>query len=186
MRLTVKPHQAFFAIRHQQRGPSTPPASCRCASPQPPRLSSAFFGRRRAASPRTLPHSPGRLAWLRSGLTPELPSIRVGPATVPSTYYRIRPWRPARRRQEPTHRTNGAFTGSPGGTTAALTDLTYLPRLRRRRPLSPLRIACDLIRLHASRHPGRPSVPPRRRVDPQTPILLQRPLRQFATLQVTP
>src|SRR5271167_2164601 len=39
---------------------------------------------------------------------------------APSTVYA--PGRPARHKQEPTHRTNGAFTGSPGGTTAALSD----------------------------------------------------------------
>jgi len=59
---------------------------------------------------------------LGPGARPERPSIRGGPTPVPSTLYRIRSGRPARRNGEPTHRTNGAFTGSPGGTTAALTD----------------------------------------------------------------
>src|SRR5262249_39687892 len=54
------------------------------------------------------------------GARPEQPSIRVGPATAPNTFYRVRVERPARPQQELTHRTNGAFTGSPGGTTAAL------------------------------------------------------------------
>src|SRR5438045_192712 len=60
---------------------------------------------------------------LGPGARPERPSIRVGPATIPSTFYRIRIERPARQHQELTHRTNGAFAGSPGGTTAALSDL---------------------------------------------------------------
>ena len=47
-----------------------------------------------------------------------------GPATLPSTCYRVRVERPARPYQELTPRTNGAFAGSPGGTTAALTDHT--------------------------------------------------------------
>src|SRR5262249_42034438 len=57
------------------------------------------------------------------GARPERPSIRGGPATVPSTLYRIRLGRPARQEGEPTPRTNGALAGSPGGTAAALTDL---------------------------------------------------------------
>src|SRR5262249_20099247 len=45
-----------------------------------------------------------------------------GTSHGPSTSYRVRLERPARPQCEPTHRTNGASTGSPGGTTAARTD----------------------------------------------------------------
>src|SRR5262249_45362672 len=62
---------------------------------------------------------------LGSGARPERPSIRGRPATLSSTFYRVPVARPARHQQGPTHRTNGAFTGSPGGTTAAPTDLAY-------------------------------------------------------------
>src|SRR5262249_30445933 len=61
---------------------------------------------------------------LGPGLTPGLPSIRGGPAAVPGTCYRVRLRRSARLLREPTHRTNGARPGSPGGRTAALPDLT--------------------------------------------------------------
>src|SRR5262249_37958500 len=60
---------------------------------------------------------------LGPGARPERPSLRGEPPTVPSTLYRIRRERPARLKQELTPRTNGAFTGSPGGTAAALSDL---------------------------------------------------------------
>src|SRR5262245_13360544 len=148
MRLVVKPHPAFFLRCSWWRGPSTPPASYRFAGAFRPRSSPAFFPRRR--SPLALPggerrrgknarpHT-GRTPRLAAGTclgsagvtavpapSPGLPSIRGGPATVPSTCYRIRLRRPARPNREPTHRTNGAFAGSPGGTAAALTDLPYL------------------------------------------------------------
>lgn len=95
-------------------------------------------GRREKNAPRLRPGAPSAVRGfpkrLRSagvrlgpGARPERPSIRVGPATAPSTWYRIRLERPARQQQEPTHRTNGAFTGSPGGTTAALPDLAWPP-----------------------------------------------------------
>jgi len=47
------------------------------------------------------------------GTGPERPSIRVEPATVPCTLYRMRSERPARQRRETIHRTNGAFPGHP-------------------------------------------------------------------------
>src|SRR5262245_35586193 len=116
MSMAVKPLQAFFWAARTNHAAGFVPLSQRF--PAPP----------------LHPHA-ARWAWwrwrkqLRSagvhlgpGTRPERPSIRVEPATVPSTFHRIRVERPARHGQEPTHRTNGAFTGSPGGTTAALAD----------------------------------------------------------------
>ncbi len=156
MRLTVKPRQAFFRFHPRRREPSTPLASGRLLATSSPLPSSAFFRRRRspltpccgraAAAKECFPHptrarSPRHrqlhlVGWrgFGPGATPGLPSIRVGPATVPGTFYRIRPRASGTPKQEPTRRTNGAFTGSPGGTTAALSDpasttaATALPR----------------------------------------------------------
>jgi hypothetical protein len=145
MSVAVKPHQAFFLAARTDyaaglvptpfasllsSGPSFPAA----ALPQP----RVKGGRRRGKkAPRDHPHAarwavrpwPKRFrsagVLLGPGARPERPSIRVGPAAAPSTCYRLRVERPARHKREPTHRTNGAFAGSPGGTTAALSDLAW-------------------------------------------------------------
>src|SRR5262249_40318294 len=64
------------------------------------------------------------VGWRGSGpgAAPGPPSIRVGPATAPSTLYRIRPWRPARQRRSPPIEQTVTLGGSPGGRTAAPTD----------------------------------------------------------------
>src|SRR5262245_36110619 len=55
---------------------------------------------------------------------------------VPSFRVPVRLGRPAHRNQEPTPRTHGAFPGSPGGTTAARSDLACAT------PASDLNLRC--------------------------------------------
>src|SRR5262249_51701295 len=121
MRMAVKPHQAFFLAAQTDHAAGLVPV---------PRRVPALF-------PSLRPHAVRLAVWpggtpppsagvrLGPGARPERPSIRVRPATAPSTLYRIRLERPARLEPEPTHRTNGAFAGTPGGTTAALSDSAF-------------------------------------------------------------
>ncbi len=142
MRLTVKPHQASFSLCPGRRAPSTPPASCRSLTASPPLSAQHSFSaaalpsRERGESgggermlPHTRNHHRGTGHILRSaGVSRsrhERPDYRLSVwdrprSQAPATVYAH--WRPARHKQEPTHRTNGAFAGSPGGTTAALSD----------------------------------------------------------------
>src|SRR5262249_7995093 len=118
---------------------------------------------------------------------PERPSIRGGPATVPSTCYRIRVERPARHKQEPIHRTNGAWAGHPAAERWLLpTPLAPPPPAP---PPPPLLPASCLPRPAppASHQPrGGLGVPPRRRIHQQAPILLLGPFGPLAALQQTP
>jgi hypothetical protein len=142
MRMVVKPHQAFFSPARTDHASGLVPLSRRLPAllpsilwpPPSPHLRLGEGGGQRmlllfttlGALCRAARRQHLRSAGVRlgPGARPEQPSIRGGPATAPSTYYRIRLERPARLRQEPTQRTNGAFAASPGGTTAALSDLT--------------------------------------------------------------
>src|SRR5262245_48769384 len=159
MSVAVKSHQAFFlAARTDHAAGLVPtPRSLPCCLPEhsfAAALPSPVAGgeRRRKNAPRLPPNAShgAVLRWctrlpsagvrLGPGARPERPSIRVGPATAPNTCYRVRVERPARQSQEPTHRTNGAFTGSPGGTTAALSDLAFAT------PAAGIRLPQSLVR----------------------------------------
>ena len=217
MRLVVKPLQAFFPLRPRRRGPSTPPGclpvagSCRSLAASLPRSAPAFFLRRRspltpcwgrAAAEKECsltrgpllcgtgekPRSAGVITV--QARTPGLPSIRVGPATLPSTCYLIRPLASGTPHREPTHRTNGAFAGSPGGITAALSDLSPPPSdggyvrhqflLDRSCRSQQLAVPQTTTTAAAAAF----GVTPRRRIHAQTPVLLLGPLWQLALLQV--
>src|SRR5262249_9937711 len=145
--------------------------------------------------PALRPRHVSPVGWrvLGPGTTPGLPSIRAGPATAPSTLYRVRPWRPARLHRGPTHRTNGA-----------------LPRLTRRqtggslRPhgASPLR-RCGALGLPGEslvspfdprltppppapgRHAAVPSSPPSGASPSPTPLAATRPAPGSATARST-
>lgn len=125
MRLFVKPHQPFFRSAGCRRGRSTPAASCcfstasvlscqRILFPPPPRPSpNVGVGRRRKKNALfDATHAACLLVCggersavgrrvLGPGGTPGRPSIRVEPAKVPSTCYRVRPWRSARLGESP-------------------------------------------------------------------------------------
>jgi hypothetical protein len=208
MRLRVKPHQAFFWAARTDHAAGLLPMSRALPGSLPEHSFAAALpspqvggGRRRKNAPRLHPHAAhgARRRWRRPlpsvgvlsgpGARPEQPSIRVGPATVPSTFYRVRRERPARQQQEPTHRTNGALSGSPGGTTAALSDFASSTATAAAPRLCPLiRPLLFFIPAHALplRRRGRLGVPPRRRADPQTPVLLLGPCWHLPPFDVTP
>jgi hypothetical protein len=149
MSMAVKPHQAFFWPARTDHAAGLVPVPARLPALLPsifarrrPPLTPGGGGRRRAKMLLRFVHT--RLAWrcgrgesdsgrlacsavrapgpddrLSVGSQPRLPA--------PSTVY-AQGVRHAEI-EEPTHRTNGAFAGSPGGTSAALSDLA--PRLPR-------------------------------------------------------
>jgi hypothetical protein len=142
MRFPVKPRPAFSRLRLGRRGPSTPPASCRRARTSLPLSCTAFFprrrpplthgggGRRRGKNARwSCGHATGLPLSLRVGrrVWGPGPDARAtvypcGTPSAPSTCYRVRLQACGTPKHEPTHRTNGALAGSPGGTTAARPD----------------------------------------------------------------
>src|SRR5262249_49326114 len=182
MRTAVKPPQAFFLAARTNRAAGLVPIFARgpalfhsMLSPRRrPPPAGVRGGRRRGESmlrcaidarPSVGPvvaNSFGSVGVLGGpGTAPGRPSIRGGPAKIPSTFYRVRPWRPARHLPEPTHRTNGALTGSPGGTTAALSDLAYPPAAIAATSYSPSKIGA--LRCTSGR-----------RLRPSRPLLLSR------------
>ena len=182
MSVAVKPHQAFFRAART--------AHAAGFVPLPRRVLALRLRSHRRAGPGGGGTSPSRSAGVRlgPGARPEQPSIRVEPAMVPSTSYRVRLERPARLKQGPTHRTNGAFAGSPSGTTAALADLacSTLTAAATTPPFSPVLVppSTRTRALHGhGRHLG---APPRRRTHAQPPVLLRGPFRHLPLVHVPP
>ncbi len=200
--------QAASGVFSRWRRPSTPAASCRCRR-VPAAVFRSILSAAARPSPNVGPAAAERmlLLWptrarLRlpchrpacragQGARPRQPSIRGEPATVPSTSYRVRPGRPARQGESPpiertvpvqdTRRQNGGslrlgIRCSSGGPPALLLCGSPLTAAFLGRASSGHRGCC-----------GRSlGVPPGRRIDQQTPVLLRRSLGQFALLHIAP
>src|SRR5262245_25000178 len=97
MRLTVKPHQAFFISSSAAR-PSPAAGLLATLLPRPAALCPGLLSPTRGAPRRSAVAQAILVGGVRlgPGARPERPSIRVGPATAPSTLYRVRVERPAR------------------------------------------------------------------------------------------
>src|SRR5262249_23057901 len=153
-----------------------------------PLSSTAFFSRRRAprCGPDTSPRSAG-VSSARAQRPDYRLSVRDRPRPqAPFTVYALGV-RHASIESPPIERTVPS-QGSPGGRTAALSDLTGPHRCGAAAPsASPANRSClPSTRASHRRRPPPGGLAPCRRVHRQAPVLRRRPLRPLAPLQVAP
>src|SRR5262245_35500653 len=159
MSLAVKPHQAFFLAARTDHAAGLVPFLARIPavflsilSPPPrsphlrlgergggDRMLPRFAFVRRAGLSRSRSNASGRWRAVRSGRQARTTVSPWGPILVPAPCTVYASGVRHASRQEPTHRTNGAFPGSPGGRTVALADHACSLHQRSQLLLPPLR-----------------------------------------------